>query len=321
MRRTSSLALLASTLIGTSVFASACEDGDDANPDPATGGSSSGGSNTGGASGGSSGTTGGTGDAGSGTTGGRGGSAGGGGVSGSSQGGDAGAETGGSSPGGMGGEGGGEGGFGGEVACGIDTIGEAERALIGHLGPLPAVPADPTNAYADNAGARALGQRFFFDKAFSGPLAIDSDLGTTGQSGKVACSSCHLGESMEDHRSMPPEVSRAAGVHARNAPGSREQRVLRLDELGGAFLVAVGARAARLRERRDHERQPPRHRAPHRGKATRRSTRPFSGERWIPSSARPRPRAFHPRESRTRRCRDPGRRWRLPIGTSSCASS
>jgi cytochrome c peroxidase len=94
-----------------------------------------------------------------------------------------------------------------------------ERAALEQLGPLPAVPADPTNAYADNAGARALGQRFFFDKAFSGTLGMDSDLGLTGQIGRVACSSCHLGESMEDHRSMPPEVSRAAGVHARNAPG------------------------------------------------------------------------------------------------------
>jgi cytochrome c peroxidase len=91
--------------------------------------------------------------------------------------------------------------------------------MLEELGPLPEVPADPTNQYADSPMARALGQRFFFDKAFSGPLGISSDLGVIGETGKVACSSCHLGESMEDHRSTPPEVSRAAGVHARNAPG------------------------------------------------------------------------------------------------------
>ncbi|HEX6273281.1 MAG TPA: cytochrome c peroxidase, partial [Polyangiaceae bacterium] len=153
-------------------------------------------------------------------TGGRGGGAGRGGSSGAAgaaTGGHAGTGEGGSDSGGAGA--GGDGGGGGADTCGIDTLGETERTLLEQLGPLPAVPPDPTNAYADHAGARALGQRFFFDKAFSGPLGMASDLGMSGESGKVACSSCHLGESMEDHRSMPPEVSRGAGVHARNAPG------------------------------------------------------------------------------------------------------
>jgi cytochrome c peroxidase len=50
-----------------------------------------------------------------------------------------------------------------------------ELAAIAKLSPLPAVPADPTNAYADNAAAAALGQMLFFDKSYSGALAVGTD--------------------------------------------------------------------------------------------------------------------------------------------------
>jgi cytochrome c peroxidase len=221
MRSSTSLVFVASTLLGTLGVVVGCGDDGSSDDDPsATGGSSgsnpgSGGSNggTAGAMGGKGGGAGRGGSAGA-PSGGRGGNAGLGGTAGMGEGGDAGMGAGGDFPGGAGGAGGG----GGEEPCGI-PVSDVERALLERLGPLPAVPADPTNQYADSAAARALGQRFFFDKAFSGPLAIMSDLGNPTETGKVACSSCHLGESMEDHRSMPPEVSRAAGVHARNAPG------------------------------------------------------------------------------------------------------
>src|SRR5450432_3894031 len=69
-------------------------------------------------------------------------------------------------------------------------------AAIHRLSPLPAAPADLTNAYADNAGAAALGQMLFFDKSYSGALAVGDDgtnngLGMVGETGKVACASCH----------------------------------------------------------------------------------------------------------------------------------
>lgn len=221
MRRTSSLALLASTLIGTSTLVFACDGDDDSNPD-GTGGSSQGGTTTGGSSGTSA--TGGAGTTSGGTAGapmgGNGGSGKGGGA-GTSQGGLGGTATGGGSPGGAGGDGGDDGGgagSGGDGQCGIELSPEVRTALAG-LGPLPGVPADPTNQYADSALAAALGQRFFFDKAFSGKITLASDLGAVDETGKVACSSCHLGESMEDHRSNPPEVSIGTGRHARNAPG------------------------------------------------------------------------------------------------------
>jgi cytochrome c peroxidase len=226
MRKTSPFAILATTLIGASSFIAACED-DESTSNPSSGGSSQGGEGTGGSNGGTAGTagsnTGGTsGDAGGGTSGsasgGRGGTGDVGGTGGVPDSGDGGMGTGGD-PGGASGAGGAPGGTGGGDSCGV-TPNDVEQALLERLGPLPdTVPADPTNQYADMALARTLGQRFFFDKAFSGKLTIASDLGAVDEVGKVACSSCHLGESMEDHRSNPPQVSIAAGRHTRNAPG------------------------------------------------------------------------------------------------------
>src|SRR6478735_6648272 len=46
--------------------------------------------------------------------------------------------------------------------------------------PLPAVPADTTNAVAEDPAARKLGQKLFFDPGFSGPLKVASDLGQVG---------------------------------------------------------------------------------------------------------------------------------------------
>ncbi|MBI5633551.1 MAG: cytochrome-c peroxidase [Nitrospirae bacterium] len=46
---------------------------------------------------------------------------------------------------------------------------------------LPALPKDPSNAYADNPRAIELGKKFFFDKRFSA-------------NGKVSCGTCHMPE-------------------------------------------------------------------------------------------------------------------------------
>jgi cytochrome c peroxidase len=47
------------------------------------------------------------------------------------------------------------------------------------IGSLPALPADPSNKYADNAEAADFGQKLFFDTRFS-------------SNGRVACATCHL---------------------------------------------------------------------------------------------------------------------------------
>lgn len=144
---------------------------------------------------------------------------------------------------GSGGEGtgggmGGEDGSGGEpsVVC-ADILTAEECDAIEGLSPLGEVPADPTNAYADNAAAAALGQMFFFDADFSGPLAIDSDLGLVGEAGKVACASCHLSPMMSDHRSdnMDPHVSVGANFHGRNAPAMVNSSFYTFTNWGGRF--------------------------------------------------------------------------------------
>lgn len=56
------------------------------------------------------------------------------------------------------------------------TPAEVRRVLT--FSPLPDPPADPTNEYADNSAAAALGQRIFFDPAFSA-------------NGKISCATCH----------------------------------------------------------------------------------------------------------------------------------
>src|SRR4029079_6197604 len=55
------------------------------------------------------------------------------------------------------------------------------RDELDKLSPLPGVPADPTNAFADNAAAARLGQMLFFDKSYSGAIAAAAaDTGTNG---------------------------------------------------------------------------------------------------------------------------------------------
>ncbi len=119
---------------------------------------------------------------------------------------------------------GGAGGTGGTAATGgtggaPDVLGdltEGETVLARSMSPLPALPASPTNKWADNAGAATLGQKFYFESDWAGPLAMDSHLGTTGEVGKVSCRSCHDSETFD----RPDNVAIGANFHPRHAPGS-----------------------------------------------------------------------------------------------------
>src|SRR6516225_1493756 len=99
------------------------------------------------------------------------------------------------------------------------TASEAQQ--LKSLSPVPAVPPSPTNQYADNPAAGALGQRFFFEKAYSGPLGtsgVSGGLGTLGESGRVSCASCHMAHSwVIGTRSNANNVSSGAnGFQSRN---------------------------------------------------------------------------------------------------------
>ena len=97
----------------------------------------------------------------------------------------------------------------------------SEVQQLKSLSPLPAPPPSLTNQYSDNPAAAALGQRFFFEKAYSGPLGavgVSGGLGNLGESGKVSCASCHMAQSwFIDARSSPNNVSSGAnGFQTRN---------------------------------------------------------------------------------------------------------
>jgi cytochrome c peroxidase len=103
-----------------------------------------------------------------------------------------------------------------------DGLTKAQCDAMHTLSPLPAVPADPTNAVADNAAAAALGQMLFFDKSYSGALVVadngtNGGLGAVGDTGKVSCASCHLGATLDDRRSKPGNVSLGTDFGTRRA--------------------------------------------------------------------------------------------------------
>jgi cytochrome c peroxidase len=110
---------------------------------------------------------------------------------------------------------------------------EVEQFLT--LSPLPDVPADPTNAVADLPAAAVLGQKLFFDPRASGPLKVASDLGAVGETGKVACVTCHWGPYMDDQRSVPSNVSLGADFHTRNALTTINSSFYRWTNWGGRF--------------------------------------------------------------------------------------
>ena len=108
-----------------------------------------------------------------------------------------------------------------------DGLTPSERAQFKDLSPaaLPAPPADVSNRFADDPKAAALGQKLFFETAFSGRL-LDGDndgtehaLGTRGQTGKVSCASCHVAQSgFLDDRTLGKQISLGAGWGRRRAP-------------------------------------------------------------------------------------------------------
>lgn len=103
---------------------------------------------------------------------------------------------------------------------------DEERAALAELDyARAAAPADPSNAFADDPAAQRLGQALFFSTELSGPL-LDRDndgstgtLGVAGETGKVACASCHVAEArFVDTRSPHRQISLGARWTARRSP-------------------------------------------------------------------------------------------------------
>ncbi len=106
----------------------------------------------------------------------------------------------------------------------IDGFSASEWAVIDTLSPLPDVPPDPTNRYADDPAAAAFGQSLFFERRYSGPIVTGDDgtnggLGAVGETGAVACVDCHdPSAGFSDHRSFPPNTSLGVDWGTRNSP-------------------------------------------------------------------------------------------------------
>ena len=105
-----------------------------------------------------------------------------------------------------------------------DDFSAEEMNAIGQLAPLLSPPDDPTNAFADHPDAASLGQQLFFERRYSAELLVGEDgsnggLGAVGESGKVACASCHMPEhAFSDGRSRPGNVSLGVKHTTRNTP-------------------------------------------------------------------------------------------------------
>jgi cytochrome c peroxidase len=111
---------------------------------------------------------------------------------------------------------------------------EVEWDVIRTLSPVPAPPPASTNRFADNPLAAALGQKFFFDPRFSGPLVNQENFdtaqggnGSAGQAGnpldgaieRIACATCHNpSTSFADLRTISENVSLGTDFGQRNVP-------------------------------------------------------------------------------------------------------
>ena len=127
------------------------------------------------------------------------------------------------------------------------TFTAEERELLRSFAPatLPPPIADRSNRFADDAAAARLGQKLFFDAAFSGAL-LDKDndggpnsLGTKGQVGRVSCAGCHVPvAAFTDNRSTFQQISLGTGWTHRRSPS--------LYDVGQAKIVMWGGRHSTL---------------------------------------------------------------------------
>lgn len=81
-----------------------------------------------------------------------------------------------------------------------DDLSAADWQVLHTLSPLPAVPEDRTNKYADSHAAARLGQKLFFEPRLSGAIQTgtpqEGQLGAIGEKFKIACRNCHMPESV-----------------------------------------------------------------------------------------------------------------------------
>jgi len=74
------------------------------------------------------------------------------------------------------------------------------------------------NEYADNPAAARLGQALFFERGFSSAVRVEGPSGAVGETGSVACSTCHDPESYFSDPRRTGGVSHGVAFTRRNTP-------------------------------------------------------------------------------------------------------
>ena len=106
-----------------------------------------------------------------------------------------------------------------ELIDGVFT--PAEWKKIESYSPVPEPPPSPTNRFAGDPGAAALGQRLFFEKRLSGAITISGPgaEGAIGEVGKYSCASCHDSKHWFIDTRISNDLSTgAANITKRNSP-------------------------------------------------------------------------------------------------------
>ena len=82
------------------------------------------------------------------------------------------------------------------------------------------VPLAPSafNEYADNPAAARLGQALFFEKGFSSAVRVEGPSGAVGETGRVACSTCHDPDAYFSDARRTGGVSHGVAFTTRNTP-------------------------------------------------------------------------------------------------------
>ncbi|HEU4580561.1 MAG TPA: cytochrome c peroxidase [Polyangiaceae bacterium] len=106
-----------------------------------------------------------------------------------------------------------------QLSGGKDGFSEEEWELVRDLSPLDTSPPDnPFNEYATDPDAAAFGHQLFFDKDFSSAVKVQGPSGAVGETGKVACSTCHDPEAYFSDPRPTGGMSHGTAYTERNSP-------------------------------------------------------------------------------------------------------
>lgn len=105
------------------------------------------------------------------------------------------------------------------LTSGEDGFSSEAWARVLELEPL-AVPlaASPFNEYADDPAAASFGHQLFFDEAFASAVRVEGPSGEIGQTGAVACTSCHDPEAYFSDPRPTGGMSHGVSYTSRNSP-------------------------------------------------------------------------------------------------------